>query len=122
MCLEQASRKVQPWSQEAVEESPGGAPAFQDGSLEKFSLLLPKTVPGSRMLLVPKCMVRLLKMAVLLFSVHPLLHQSLLHLHPMHVTDLPTYLPQAPAGDCSYQKGGEGRALLLVSLVTNEPT
>ena len=59
-------------------------------------------------------------MAVLLFSVHPLPDQCLIHLHPIHMTDLPTYLPQAPAGDCSHQRGGEGRAPLLVSLVTNE--
>ena len=32
-------------------------------------------------------------MAVLLLSVHPLLDQSLPHLHPTHMTDLPTYLP-----------------------------
>ena len=37
------------------------------------------------------------------------------------LTGLPTYLPWAPASDCSYQRGGEGRALLLVSLVINEP-
>ena len=30
---------------------------------------------------------------------------------------LPIYLPQAPASDCSYQRGGEGLAPLLVSLV-----
>lgn len=46
----------------------------------------------------------------------------LLHLHPVHTTDLPTYLPQTPAGGCSYQGGGEGRAPLLVSVVTSEPT
>ena len=67
------------------------------------------------------CMVRPLKMAVLLFLVHPLPDQGPLHLYPMHVTDLPTYLPHAPAGDCSYQRGGEGRTLLLISLVTVSP-
>ena len=73
-------------------------------------------------------MVRPLKMAVLLLSVHPLLDQCLLHLHPTHMTDLPTYLSQAPANDCSsfrsehlhyaYQRGREGHAPLLASLVT----
>ena len=38
------------------------------------------------------CMVRPPKMAILLLSVHPLLHQGLLQLHPAHMTDLPTYL------------------------------
>ena len=66
-------------------------------------------------------MVRPLKMAVLLLSVHPLPDQCLLHLHPKHMTDLLTYLPQAPASDCSYQRGGEGRAPLLVPLVTHDP-
>ena len=41
------------------------------------------------------CMVRALKIAVLLFSVHPLLDQCLPHLHPSFKTDLPVYLPQA---------------------------
>ena len=66
-------------------------------------------------------MVRPLKMAVPLLSVHPLPRQCLLHLNLTCMTDLATYLPQAPAGDCSYQRGSEGRAPLLVSLVTNEP-
>ena len=65
---------------------------------------------------------RPLKMAALLLSVHPLPDQCPLHLYSTHSTDLPTYLPQAPASDCSFQRGGEGRAPLLVSLVTNEPT
>ena len=52
-------------------------------------------------------MVRPPKMAVLLLSVHSLLHQYLLHLHSLHITDLSSYLPQAPASDCSYQSGGE---------------
>ena len=34
---------------------------------------------------------------------------------------LPTYLPWAPASNCSYQRGGEGCALLLASLVIEEP-
>ena len=67
-------------------------------------------------------MVRPLKMAVLLLSVRPLPDQCLLRLHPMHLTDLPEYLPQAPASDCSYQSWGEGCAPLLVSLVADEPT
>lgn len=29
--------------------------------------------------------------------VRPLINQSLLHLHPDHMMDLPAYLPQAPA-------------------------
>ena len=41
-------------------------------------------------------MFRTLKMAVLLFSVHPLPAQCLLHLNPMRTTDLPLCLPQAP--------------------------
>ena len=41
------------------------------------------------------------KIAVLLLSVHPLLDQGLLHLHPTHLTDLPTYLSQAPYNDWS---------------------
>ena len=61
-------------------------------------------------------------MAVLLPSVYSLLTQYLLHLHPTHMTDLPTYLPQAPAtNERSYQWGSEGQAPLLVSLVANEP-
>ena len=39
-------------------------------------------------------MVRPPKMAVLLLSVHPLPDQHLLHLHPTHMTDLPTHLPR----------------------------
>ena len=38
---------------------------------------------------------------VLLLSVQPLLDQCLLQLHPTHITDFPTYLPQAPANECS---------------------
>ena len=36
------------------------------------------------------CMVRPLRMAVLLLSVHPLPDQCPLHLQPTHITDLPT--------------------------------
>ena len=36
-----------------------------------------------------------IKMALLLFSVCPLLDHHLLHLHPTHLTDLPPHLPQA---------------------------
>ena len=39
------------------------------------------------------CIFRSLKVAVLLLSVQPLLDQCLLHLHPTHRADLPTYLP-----------------------------
>ena len=67
-------------------------------------------------------MVRPLKVAVLLLSVLPLPSQCLLHLHLRHRSDLPVYLPQAPASDCSYERGGEGCAPLLVSLVTKEAT
>ena len=66
-------------------------------------------------------MVRSLKMAVLLLSVHPLPNQYLLHLHPTHMTDFPTHLPQAPGDDCSYKGVTEWCGPLLVSLVTNEP-
>ena len=45
-------------------------------------------------------MVRPLKVTVLLLSVH-LLDQGLLHVHALHMTDLTTYLLQAPANDCS---------------------
>ena len=62
-------------------------------------------------------MVRPLKAAVLLLSVHPLPDQCLLYLHPTPKTDLPIYLPQAPASDCSYQRGSEGHTPLLVFLV-----
>ena len=40
------------------------------------------------------CMVRPLKMAVLLLSVHLLPDECQLHLYPTHMTDLPMYLPQ----------------------------
>ena len=46
------------------------------------------------------CMDRPPKMAVLLFSIHPLLDQCLLHLN-LRLADLPTGLPQAPANGCS---------------------
>ena len=38
-----------------------------------------------------ECMIRPPKMAILLLSVHPLLDQCLLHLHPTHLTELPKY-------------------------------
>ena len=54
---------------------------------------------------------------------------------PTHITDLPTYLPQAPANDCSniytrtsplhhdsLSKGHWGMCPLLVSLLMDEPT
>lgn len=47
------------------------------------------------------CMVRPLKMPVLLLFVHLLLDQCLLHLHPTQKSNLPAYLPHAPANDCS---------------------
>ena len=61
-------------------------------------------------------------MAALLLSVHPLRDQYLLCLHPTHMTDLLIYLLQAPAGDFSYQMGGEGCTPLPFPLVTDEPT
>ena len=67
-------------------------------------------------------MVRPLKVAVPLFSVHLSPFQCLLHLHLTHMSKLSTYLPQALASDCSYPRGIEGHAPLLVSLITNEPT
>ena len=54
---------------------------------------------------------RPLKMTVLLLSVHPLPTQCLLLLHSTLITNLPVYLPQTPAGDCSYQRGSGGVAL-----------
>lgn len=61
-------------------------------------------------------------MAAFLLAVHPLLDQDLLLLHPAHMIDFPTYLPQALASDSSNPRGDEGHAPLLVSLVTDEPT
>lgn len=63
-----------------------------------------------------ECMVRLLKMAVLLLSVHALPHQCVLHLHPTHRIDIPTHLPQDPAGDHAYQRSDERHASLLFTL------
>ena len=95
--------------------APGGrGKAWRDAnilrwkSLEKISLLLPKALSGSRMLLVLKCMVTALKIAVFLLFVHPKPDQCLFHLHPTCMTDLCTYLLQAPACDCSYQRGVGG--------------
>ena len=51
----------------------------------------------------------------------PCLSSACFYLCPVHITDL-LYLPQAPAGDCSHQRPGEGLAPLLVSLVTSEPS
>lgn len=65
------------------------------------------------------CMVGSFKMVTLCTSpVHPVTAS----LHPMHMADLPTYLPQVLASEGSYQRGNEGRTPLLVSLVTNKPT
>ena len=61
-------------------------------------------------------------MAVFLLTVHHLLDQDLLLLHPARMIDFPTYLPQALASDSSNPGGGEGHGRLLVSLVTDEPT
>ena len=51
--------------------------------------------------LFKETMEALREQAVLLFSVHSLLDQGLLHFHPAYLTDLFTYLPPAPASDCS---------------------
>ena len=95
-------------------------------------------------IVVSKDMLRLPNMTVLLLSVHPLLDQSLLHLHPIHKTDIPSQL-QSLISKClhtcprpqlvvvltfrpehfyyhSLSKGGEVLVPLSVSLVTNEPT
>lgn len=53
------------------------------------------------------------------FSVHPLRGERLFPLHPVHMPDLPTYLPQAQPVTVLIE--GAERSL-LVSLVTNEPT
>ena len=45
-----------------------------------------------------------------------------LTLYSYHMIDLPVYLHQAPISDCFYQRDSEGRASLLVSVVTNEST
>ena len=66
-------------------------------------------------------MVRPYKVAVFLLSVPLLPEQCLLHLHSVHMADLPMYLPQAQLV-IVYQRGSEGPVPLLVSLVTNEPT
>ena len=56
---------------------------------------------------IPVCTVSPLKVVVL-FYVH-----LLLHLHPTHMTDLPMYLSQVPASECSYPRHGEEHAPLL---------
>ena len=61
-------------------------------------------------------------MTFFMLTVLPLLDQDLLLLHPAHMIDFPTYLPQALASDSTNPRGGEGHAPLLVSLVTDEPT
>ena len=50
-----------------------------------------------------ECMVMPLKVVVLLLSVHLLPFKCLFHLCHLHLTDLPKYLPQAPADDCFNQ-------------------
>ena len=101
--------------QECSPGAPGGrGKAWRDTnilrwkSLEKISLLLLEALSGSRMFLVLKCMVTALKIADLLLFVHPKPDQCLFHLHPTRMTDLCTYLLQAPACDCSYQRGVGG--------------
>ena len=72
---------------------------------------------------------RPLKMAVLFVSAHPLLAQPLLRLHLTHRTSYifdpgPSFWLFWPLDQnlLAYQRDDEGCALLLVFLVTNEPT
>ena len=51
-------------------------------------------------------MVRPLKMAIFLLSVHTLLDQCLLNLHPTCITDFPTHLMHVPASDGFRLKSG----------------
>ena len=51
-----------------------------------------------------------------------LAEQCLLQPHTVYMTDLPTYLPQAPVSDCSCQMDDEGHASLMVFPVADEPT
>lgn len=67
-------------------------------------------------------MVRVLKMAVVLLSVHLLPNQYLLHLYPAHMTGLSTLLFPAPHPVIILRKGAGGGGSLFVSLVTDEPT
>ena len=67
-------------------------------------------------------MVRPLKMDVLFLSLHTLSDQCLLHLNLTHMTNFLMYRSQAPASGWSYLRGGKGSAILLISLLTNEPT
>ena len=59
--------------------------------------------------------VRPLKVALLWLSVRPFLNHCLLHLHPAHMAGLPASLQVTVLK-------GVVRGILLVSLVTNEPT
>lgn len=65
---------------------------------------------------ISACTVRPLKVAVFLLSVHFWLDQCLLHMLTFLCT---CHRPQLVT---AYQRGSEGRAPLLVTLVTNEPT
>ena len=67
-------------------------------------------------------MVGLIKMAILLLSAHLLPNQCLLHLYLTHTADLSMCLPLALASHHFCQRGSEGHAPLLVSMVTKEPT
>lgn len=58
----------------------------------------------SRYFMYINIMIRLPKMTVLLFSVHPLLSQSLPQVYPTHMTDPPTYLPQTQRNDLALDK------------------
>ena len=60
-------------------------------------------------------------MDVLFLSLHTLSDQCLLHLNLTHMTNFLMYRSQAPASDWSYLRGGKGSAILLISLLTNEP-
>ena len=65
-----------------------------------MTCFLARVLPFFSSAVSPVCMVRPLKMAVLLLFAHPLMDKNLLHLHPTYMTDLPTYLPQVPSKDC----------------------
>ena len=59
-------------------------------------------------------------MTVLLLSIHPMQDQCLFHLHYIHMTDLPAYLPQASA--TLIKEVVRGMPPLLDSLITSELT
>ena len=85
-------------------------------------------IPPVKCSVLQDCLIRRPKVAVVLLSIHPLLHR-----HSTHVPDLPMYLPlpqlvivlifrSERLHLLAYQRAREGRAPLLVSLVTDETT